>query len=154
VRSLRALPVALIAAAVLASCGAAPPHTASTSPRPAPEAAPDTGCVTTARVVPVGLSETRYPNILAHARRAIRAGFPAVMVIHRAGADERRDEALEDHPTRARMDRDEYPMAMGRRTWRADVAYVPADENRSAGAVVGIKLRRFCDGTRFRYVGY
>ena len=41
------------------------------------------------------------------------------------------------------MDRDEYPMSMGRRTWRADVAYVPSSENRSAGAVVGIKLRRF-----------
>ena len=38
--------------------------------------------------------------------------------------------------------------------WRADVAYVPSGENRGHGSVLGIKLRRFCDGTRFRYVFY
>ena len=27
-------------------------------------------------------------------------------------------------------------------------------ENRSHGSVLGLKLRRFCDGTRFRYVFY
>ena len=64
------------------------------------------------------------------------------------------------------MDRDEYPPALGRgkgahlvrganpRGWRADVAYVPSHENRSHGSTMGIKLRRFCDGTRFRYVFY
>ena len=40
------------------------------------------------------------------------------------------------------------------RGWMADVAYVPSHENRSHGSVLGIKLRRFCDGTRFRYVFY
>jgi hypothetical protein len=34
------------------------------------------------------------------------------------------------------------------------VRYVPSAENRSHGSVLGIKLRRFCDGTRFRYVFY
>ena len=38
--------------------------------------------------------------------------------------------------------------------WKADVAYVPSSENRSHGSVMGIKLRRFCDGTRFRCVFY
>ena len=64
------------------------------------------------------------------------------------------------------FDRDEYPPAVGRgkgkglergrqpRGWKADVAYVPSSENRSHGSVLGIKLRRFCDGTRFRYVFY
>jgi len=64
------------------------------------------------------------------------------------------------------MDRDEYPPAVGRgrgahlargshpRGWLADVAYVPSHENRSHGSTMGIKLRRFCDGTRFRYVFY
>jgi len=37
---------------------------------------------------------------------------------------------------------------------RADVAYVPSAENRSHGSTMGIKLRRFCDGTRFRYAFY
>jgi hypothetical protein len=35
-----------------------------------------------------------------------------------------------------------------------DVAYAPSSENRSHGSTMGIKLRRFFDGTRFRYVFY
>jgi hypothetical protein len=34
------------------------------------------------------------------------------------------------------------------------VAYVPSSENRSHGSRMGTKLRRFCDGTKFRYVFY
>ena len=68
--------------------------------------------------------------------------------------------------TKYGFDRDEYPPAVGRgkgkglergrhpRGWKADVRYVPSDENRSHGSVLGIKLRRFCDGARFRYVLY
>jgi hypothetical protein len=71
-----------------------------------------------------------------------------------------------DIPTRDGFDRDEYPPAVGRgrgtassgeaipKGWRADVAYVGSHENRSHGARLGIKLRRFCDGTKFRYVFY
>jgi hypothetical protein len=38
--------------------------------------------------------------------------------------------------------------------WRADVRYVPSPENRAHGSTMGIKLRRLCNGTRFRYVFY
>jgi hypothetical protein len=60
----------------------------------------------------------------------------------------------------------DYPPALGRglgkglvggsapRGWKADVRYVPSSENRSHGSTLGIKLRRFCDGTRFRYLFY
>ena len=87
-------------------------------------------------------------------------------MLNRPGADARRDRLLEDFPTRDGFDRDEYPPAVGRgkgkglergrhpRGWKADVAYVPSSENRSHGSSLGIKLRRFCDGTRFRYVFY
>jgi hypothetical protein len=34
----------------------------------------------------------------------------------------------------------------------ADVMYVRSSENRSHGSSLGAKLRRFCNGTRFRYV--
>jgi hypothetical protein len=34
----------------------------------------------------------------------------------------------------------------------ADVMYVPDRENQSYGSSLGSKLRRFCNGTRFRYV--
>ncbi len=37
------------------------------------------------------------------------------------------------------------------RGWKADVAYVESGENRSHGSSLGNKLRRFCNGTRFRY---
>ncbi len=111
-------------------------------------------CERTSRVVPVGLSNTKYPNILAHAARAAARGYGRVWTLNRAGAAARRDRLLAGIPTRAGYDRDEAPMAAARRGWRADVEYVPSSENRSAGSVVGIKLRRFCDGTRFEYVGY
>jgi hypothetical protein len=45
-------------------------------------------------------------------------------------------------------------MAAGRASWSADVEYVPSAENRAAGSVVGVKLRRYCNGTRFAYAGY
>ena len=89
------------------------------------------------------------------------------MVINRKGADARRDRLLEDIPTRAGFDRDEYPAAVGRGKangdqrglvrginpvgWMADVAYVPSSENRSHGSSLGAKLRPFCDGTKFQY---
>lgn len=38
--------------------------------------------------------------------------------------------------------------------WLADVACVPSSENRSHGSTMGAKLRRFCDGQKFRYVFY
>ena len=62
---------------------------------------------------------------------------PKVLVLNRPGADARRDRLLAHR--------------MG---WRADVRYVPSSENRSPGSTLGTKLRRFCNGTRFRYVFY
>ncbi len=98
---------------------------------------------------------------------AIAKGWPRVLVLNRRGADERRDRLLADIPTRGGYDRDEYPPAVGRGRpngnqrglvrginptgWMADVAYVPSRENRLHGSSLGAKLRRFCNGTRFRY---
>jgi len=90
------------------------------------------------------------------------------MVLNRPRNGDRRERLLENIPTMAGFDRDEYPAAVGRGRangsqrglvrgtnptgWIADVAYVPSSENRSHGASLGNKLRRFCGGTRFRYV--
>ena len=65
------------------------------------------------------------------------------------------------------FDRDEYPADVGRGKadgsskgvirginrigWMADVEYVPSSENRSHGSSLGAKLRKLCNGTRFRY---
>lgn len=121
------------------------------SPAPGADA---TSCETTDRVVTVAISKTRYPAVLAHIRQAVRADWPRVLTIHRAGADRRRDRALAAIPTRPGMDRDEWPMAFARRSWPAHVAYVPSAQNRGAGSSIALKLRRYCDGTRFRVIAY
>jgi hypothetical protein len=132
-------------------CPCAGPSTDSNTVPSAPSSRRST---LTRGVVSVGLSRTRYPAVLAHIRAAVARGWPAVTRIHRAGAERRRDRALAGIPTRRGQDRDEWPMAMARRTWRTDVAYVPSGQNRGAGAVVSIKLGRYCDGQRFRVVAY
>jgi hypothetical protein len=106
----------------------------------------------------------KYPKIRRHFRRAVRRGWPLVLVLNRRGADARRNRLFRHFPVRRGRDRDEYPPAVGRgrgrglmrgrnpRGWRASVAYVPISENRSHGATLGNLLRPFCNGTRFRYV--
>jgi hypothetical protein len=129
-------------------------------------AQPAANCIRPRGVQPISFSATRYPRIRAHALAAQARGWPRRLVLNRQGADARRERLLQAVPTRDGLDRDEYPPAVGRgrgagltagadpRGWRADVRYVPSAENRSHGARLGIKLRRFCDGTRFRYVFY
>jgi hypothetical protein len=132
--------IAAIAAAALLM-GAAP------TPDPA-------GCALPKATQDIFFSGTKYPHIRSHMRRAIRHGEPRVLVLKRAGAGDRRDRLLESWPTKRGYDRDEYPPAVGRIGWRADVEYVVSGENRSHGAVMGLKLRRFCSETRWRYAWY
>ncbi len=135
--------------------------------RPAPSVgARPKACTRSKGIVSIGFSATKYPNIRQHVLDAIAKGWPRTLVLNRRGADPRRDRLLRNIPTRAGSDRDEYPPAVGRgrgrgltrgrspRGWKADVRYVPSDEDRSHGGTMGIKLRRFCDGVRFRYVFY
>jgi hypothetical protein len=135
---------------------------------PAPPPPPPVSCSRPAAVVRLRFSAAKYPNIRRHGRDAIAAGWPSVMVLNRRGSDQRRNRLLAGMPTRRGFDRDEYPAAVGRGRadgsrrglvrgsgpigWMADVRYVPSSENRSHGSSLGSKLRRFCDGTRFRYV--
>lgn len=112
------------------------------------------GCRVVPGVVDIGLSSTAYPEVREHWERAIRRGEPRVLRVRRAGADDRRRRLLAGVPTRPGHDRDEYPPAMARSTVAADVALVDAQQNRGAGSVQGIKLRRFCSGQRFRVVWY
>jgi hypothetical protein len=141
--------VAALCALLLSGCGelvvAAPTPTATPAVR---------ACVSPGRVVNITFSKTKYPNIRRHYLAALRSGWPMVLTVHRAGADARRDKLLRRVATRPGMDRDEYPPAVARGSFRADVAYVPSSENRSHGSTMGLKLRRYCDGTRFRYVFY
>ena len=134
---------------------------------PSPPAKPKaSSCARPAGVQNISFSKTKYPNIRAHFLRALRKGWPRTLVINRDGASARRDKLLADVPTKPGYDRDEYPPAVGRGRgpglmrelnpigWKADVEYVPSHENRSHGSVLGAKLRRLCNGVRFRYVFY
>jgi Deoxyribonuclease NucA/NucB len=126
--------------------------------------APKPSCSKPSGVQSISFSATKYPHIRAHFRAAVRKGWPRTLVLNRPGADKRRDRLLKDIPTREGFDRDEYPPAVGRgrgkglvrgsnpRGWKADVQYVDSSENESHGSSLGGKLRRFCNGTRFRYV--
>ncbi len=133
-----------------------------------PTITPKTTCIRPKAVQRLVFSRSKYPNIRRHYVSAVRRGWPRIMVLNRPGADARRDRLLEDIPTKPGYDRDEYPAAVGRgrpngdqrglvrginpRGWMADVEYVRSSENRSHGSSLGAKLRRFCNGTRFRYV--
>jgi hypothetical protein len=135
---------------------------------PPPAVTPQGSCSRPATVQRLRFSATKYPNIKAHVEEAIAKGWPRVMVLNRPGADQRRDRLLQNIPTQAGFDRDEYPAAVGRGRangeqrglvcginplgWLADVKYVASSENRSHGSVLGTKLRALCNGTRFRYV--
>ena len=112
-------------------------------------------------------SSAKYPNIKAHTLAAIARGWPRILVVNRPRADDRRDRLMQDIPTRAGFDRDEYPPAVGRGRanghqrglvrginpigWMADVMYVRSSENRSHGSSLGAQLRSLCNGVRFRY---
>lgn len=139
----------------------------SSSPPPAAPSKPS--CVLNSRVQPIGFSKTKYPNIRQHYKDAVGNGWPRILVVDRRGSAQRRDRLLDESGlgTMPSRDRDEYPPATGRgrgsraltrginpRGWRASVRYVPSGENRSHGSVLGAKLRRFCDGQKFRYVFY
>jgi hypothetical protein len=128
-----------------------------------PTTASAAGCIKPSGVATLVFSRSKYPNIRKHAISAIRRGWPAVLVLNRRGADDRRDRLLGSYRTKRNYDRDEYPPAVGRGVgngltrgsgptgWRASVWYVPSSENRSHGASMGGKLRKYCNGTRFRY---
>jgi len=128
---------------------------------------PEAGCAKPSGVQQIGFSATKYPNIRRHFLDAVHKGWPSILVIDRTGASSRRDRLLTGVATRAGYDRDEYPPAVGRGRgssgltrganpvgWMASVELVPSGENRSHGSVMGIKLRRFCSGTRFSYRFY
>lgn len=153
-----------------AGAGGSSSPSAPPAPPPPPPAAKPRNCTRPSAVQRLRFSQAKYPNIRKHMEAAIGRGWPRVMVLNRKGADERRERLLDPvtFPTRAGFDRDEYPAAVGRGRangtkqglvrgngpigWLADVAYVASSENRSHGASLGAKLRRFCDRTRFRYV--
>jgi len=119
---------------------------------PAATARESGNCKLRKRPVVVNLDNRKHWHVLDHAWDAIDAGAPSRLTLERDGADRRREVSTDDVPTARGYDRDEYPPAVSSQGGEsADVRYVRSSENRSAGAVMGAQLRRFCDGQRFRY---
>lgn len=146
-----------------------PPPPPSSQRRPSSDRTNPVGCKRFKSVQRLQFSRTKYPNIYSHWVRATAKGWPKIMIVNRRGADRRRSRLLAKISPRAGFDREEYPAAVGRGKangkqrglirginpvgWMADVEYVPSSENRSHGSSLdGSKLRRLCNGTRFRYV--
>jgi hypothetical protein len=146
-------------------CATAPPGSGGSGEHPGdePPSSDEPSCSKPSGVQRLVFSARKYPHIRSHYQSAVKKGWPKILVLNRPGADARRDRLLEDVPTSDGYDRDEYPPAVGRgkgkglqrgtdpRGWKADVRYVPSSENRSHGSSLGAKLRRFCNGVRFRY---
>jgi hypothetical protein len=149
-------------------CPCAGPGSGGDSPDATPRSKPRTrSCTRTRGIVTLNFSAREYPAIKRHSQRAVSRGWPRTMVLNRRGTDERRDRLMRGRATKSGYDRDEYPAAVLRgrangdlrglvrgvepRGWWASVTYVRSSENRSHGASMGNKLRRFCDGTRVRY---
>lgn len=135
------------------------------APPPPPPPATSATCKRPKAVQRITFSKTKYPNIRAHYVRAVNRHWPRIQVVNRKGTTQRRAKLLEGIPTKEGFDRDEYPAAVGRGRgsnalkrgidpigWKADVEYVPSGENRSHGSKLGAKLKRFCNGVRFRYI--
>jgi Deoxyribonuclease NucA/NucB len=133
------------------------PHAEATSSRGA--------CTRPGGTVTVQLSRSRYPESTLHFEVAWSHGAPRRYTIARKRADRNRDawddlvpvgvDADNDGKT---DDRDEVPMAFTREGGRkapngesaSHIAYVNASDNRGAGSSIGGKLRRYCNGTRFK----
>lgn len=111
------------------------------------------------------LSRRRYPESTLHFTVAWRQGAPRRYTIARGRADENRDAwdplvpaGVDADGDGEVDDRDEVPMAFTKQGSRkaangnsaSHIAYVDASDNRAAGSSIGGRLRRYCNGTRFR----
>lgn len=119
----------------------------ATAPEPA---RPREGCLLLNIPVVVDLNNEKNKETIEHERRAVASGSPRILHLERDQANDRRRASLSGIPTRTGFDRDEYPPAASIEGGSsADVAYIDPTDNRSAGSLMGLKLRPFCDGQAF-----
>ncbi|NLD75043.1 MAG: hypothetical protein GX643_00085 [Acidimicrobiales bacterium] len=97
----------------------------------------------------VCVSGSRFGEGAQHVIDAQRGGAPRVLRLDRGGAQARRTSALRDVPSRAGLDRDEYPFAVSSQRGGLSIRHIDPSSNRSLGAYVGAQLRALPDGARF-----
>jgi hypothetical protein len=123
------------------------------------------GCERPRKTVTVRLSRRKYPEATLHFEVAWRQDVPSRYTIARGLADENRDAwdplvpaGVDADGDGNEDDRDEVPMAFTKEGGRkaangrsaSHIAYVDASDNRGAGSSIGGRLRRYCNGTRFK----
>ena len=144
------------------------PVPASSAPAMAPPSQPaqaPKSCIRSKRIQRVAFSKARFPNVRRHYLRAVRSGWPRILILNRRQAELRRDRLLKGVRVSKGSAPAAYPPAVGRGRggrgltrgssptgWRAYVGFVRSGEVRSHEATMNAKLERFCDGTRFRYI--
>ena len=96
-------------------CPCSQPGSGTSPPPPPPPATQrKPSCSRPASVQRLRFCAAKYPNIKKHTKAAIANGWPRVMVLNRPRNGDRRERLLENIPTMAGFDRDEYPAAVGR----------------------------------------
>src|SRR5919106_6786760 len=123
------------------------------------------GCERPGKIVTVRLSRRKYPEATLHFEVAWRQDVPRRYTIARGRADENRDAweplvpaGVDADGDGEEDDRDEVPMAFTKEGGRkaangrsaSHIAYVDASDNRGAGSSIGGRLRKYCNGTRFK----
>lgn len=103
------------------------------------------------QIITVFLSRSKYPESCQHIEEAWAAGFPIILTLSRFHTKINRRHSLRGIPTRAGLDRDEYPFACAAEgSTGAHVKYISPKDNRGSGSVIGQQLRPYPDGTQFR----
>jgi hypothetical protein len=101
----------------------------------------------------VYIDPNKYPAAAGHVADAQAAGQPDVLTVDRAGAADRRRQAIAGVPTQAGTDRDEYPPAVTAEGGSgASVRRIPSSDNRGAGGSLGQQIRSVPDGGTIRIV--
>lgn len=97
------------------------------------------------------IDSRRYPQTAEHIRTAQCIGFPAILMLDRDRAAERRKASLENVRINKLYDRDEYPCAVFSEGGSgADVVYIVGSDNRGAGSYMRWQMRNMPDGSRVR----
>ncbi len=104
-------------------------------------------------IIEISISKSKYPQSTKHIQDAIQSGQPDILTINRDGTKANRKASLAGIDKVKGYDLDEYPPAMFKEGGQgASVRPILPSDNRGAGAVIGMKLRPFPDGTRVRII--
>jgi RHS repeat-associated protein len=97
----------------------------------------------------VEVSKSKHPESAKHIQDAQKSGQPKTLTIDRAGAKDRRREAMQGKEKEAGKDRDEYPPAMFKEGGKdSSVRNIDPSDNRGAGTCIGNQCRALQDGTK------